>query len=155
MPKLDEALGCGPRFLTEQSGFESRRSPQEREISMSELNDAVTMLEKLDKKYEETQLKISGKGDYKEALRIKQMRLGIEHSIKVIQKMARGELGIFHSSPNYNPKDVIAEQKARSVTANTLVSKTKNQGSNPCVPANKKVIDRLVIPENFPTLNRK
>ena len=85
---------------------------------MSELKDAVEMLRRLDEKYRDAQLQFSGKGNYQEALRIRQMRIGIEHSIKVIEKMIRGELGLMRLPSNYNPRSSITNQNTRNIDSN-------------------------------------
>ena len=130
----------GPKGRSE---FDSRRSPQGEE--MSELLDAVEMLERLDKEYEKQQLKFSGEGKYSEALRVKQMRLGIEHSKKVVQRMANGELGLMRTPKGYNPKDVVRAQNVHSVTANTSVSKTENRGSNPRGHAKQQDLTEFIV----------
>lgn len=118
---------------------------------MSELRDAVEMLQKLDKQYKETILKFAHKGDYEEAKRREQIRRGVEHSIKILEKMLRGELGLLRTPANYDPRKVIADQKNRLSPGPLGGVRTPNPdlaGPIPVPGANHHHHD-------FPTIDRK
>ena len=69
---------------------------------MSELRDAITMLKKLESKYITRQKQLSADLQYDEALRVMQMRKGIEHAIKVIERMRDGQLSISPTTAEYD-----------------------------------------------------
>ena len=59
-----------------------------------ELRDAITVLKQLDDQYAGKQKAFAGKKKYEKALRVRQARIGIHHSIKTIEKMIEGKIGV-------------------------------------------------------------
>jgi len=59
-----------------------------------ELKDAITVLKRLDAQYHDRQKDFTERKKYDKALRVRQARIGIHHSIKTLEKMVEGKIGV-------------------------------------------------------------
>ena len=83
IPRIPGKLGGIPKDIELKGGVMSR-----------DLREAIIVLKQLDAEYEKRQIACSAKKDYDKALRIRQARIGIVHSIKTIEKMTKGIVGV-------------------------------------------------------------